>query len=268
MEIRIEKVDPERAKALLAGTRNRRLRNYYVAKLARDMEAGNWRPNSVIQIATTPDGEVLIDGQHRMAAVISSNVPQEFIVACGLSLNDQLVIDTGRSRTLSDTLTLRGETNTQTLAAAIGWLWRRQRGVPASQSMPTMAEGLQVLHDNPALRQSLAPTRPACSSLRISGGLGCCLHYEMSKLDPESADDFWHKLHTGLDVHERHPIYLLRSRLEKNAISTVARIDTVMIHALIIKAWNVYLHGGELGSLRWGRGGANPEPFPAMEGPD
>lgn len=267
MDIRAEKIDPDRAKELLSTTRNRRLHPPHVARLARDITAGDWRPHSVIHIAETPDGEVLIDGQHRMAAVVAAGMPAEFVVMRGLTLEDQQVIDTGRNRSLSDTLTLHGETNTSVLASAISWLWRRQRRAYLGNPAPTIAEGLKNLRDNPALRQSITPTRAACRTLRIPAGLGTCLHYEMARLDSESADDFWRKVGSAIGLHERHPIYLLRSRLEANAVSKITRLDTAMIHALIIKAWNAYLRGDEMGNLRWLRGGAKPEAFPELEGP-
>jgi hypothetical protein len=232
------------------------------------MKTGDWRPLSVIYIAQTPDGDVLIDGQHRMAAVIAADVTVEFIVCWGVKLDDQQVIDTGRGRNLGDTLGMRGESNVTTLAAAIGWHWRRERGRQTSNLAPTIAEGLRLLQSDPGLRESVSPTRAACRNLRIPAGLGCCLHYEMSSLDSASADEFWATLATGLELHERHPIYVLRTRLEKNASSTITKLDKSLIHALIIKAWNSYLRGDEITFLRWSRGGANAEPFPELEGPD
>jgi hypothetical protein len=263
MDIRIEKIDSDRAKALLATTsgRNRRYQVPHAQKLARDMTAGAWHSNSVIQIDAEGN---LRDGQHRMQAVVISGTPQEFIVVYGIDAADQTAIDVGRKRTLSDTFVMAGERNADKLAAAVSWLWRRERSLWISNQSPTITEGVQVLSDNPNLRHSIAHVRHPCIVLRIPTGLGCCLHYQMSQIDSEAADDFWRKLDSGLDIHERHPIYALRQRLANNLTST-GKLDATMIHALIIKTWNAYLRGEEYTQVRWRRGGPQPEAFPEME---
>jgi len=266
VEVRSEKIGPERAEQLLAGQRNRHLSREHGLKIARDMASGDWRPNSVIQIASVNGEEVLIDGQHRLYAVTLTGTPQEFVVIYGLTLDDQQVIDTGRKRTLSDVLALQGETRTTILGAAIGYYWRRQRGQFTSHLMPTAAEGLVVLREHPGLRDSIGSTHLASRALKMPGGLCCCLHYEMAALDRDSADQFWQSLARGTSLHERHPVYVLRQRMEKNIIS-VAKLDGPMIHALIIKAWNAYILGEEITFVRWTRGGATPEPFPLLRSP-
>jgi hypothetical protein len=267
MEIKIEKIGPDRAAELLATTINRRLQPPHSARLARDMEAGEWRPNSVLQVAHTERGDCLIDGQHRLEAVRITGQPQEFVVIYGLSLDDQKVIDTGRARTLGDTLTLHGEPNATLLAAAVGHLWRRDRRLYTSSNGPTITEGIALLAEHAALQQSIAPTRHASRALKIPFGLACCLHYHMAAIDAESADDFWYKLGTGLDLHATHPVYQLRTRLEANAVSTSVKLGRIVIHALIVKSWNAYIRGEDIRALRWIRGGARPEAFPELEAP-
>ena len=263
-EIEVEKIGPERAKELLAINRNRHVRASHVASLARDMSAGRWGSHSVIRIAQTPDGDVLIDGQHRLLAVIKSGETVQFVVMSGLQLDDQIDIDTGIRRSLADTLQLNGESSVTVIAAAIGHLWRRKRRMYTSNAAPTRSEGLRLLADNPALRESITPTSKASLLLKYPHGLGTCLHYEMCGIDSESAWDFWEKLTTGLGLHERHGIYLLRGRLQENAAASYRKLDVSHIHALTIKAWNTYMRGTETGVLKWTRGGATAEAFPEL----
>jgi hypothetical protein len=264
VEIKIEKIDPDRARELLAKNHNRNIRTQHVAKLARAMMAGDWRPGSVISFASMQEDDVLIDGQHRLRAVVQADVTIEFIVIYGRDIEDQQTLDTGIARTLSDTLTLSGEVNANSLAAAINWHWRRVRKYYHDGHTPTIPEGMRVLEEHPGLRLSIQPTRHACRLLKFSHGLAACLHYEMTGIDPDSAEEFWTLLDTGLHLHERHPIYWLRVRLENNAVA-ISKIDTSMIHALTIKAWNAYMKGSDVAQLRWIRGGAKPEPFPELE---
>ena len=269
VEMTVEKIGPDRARELLGLNVNRRVRQAHAIRLRRDMEAGNWRPYSVIRLARTEHGgEVLIDGQHRMLAVVASGLTFEFIVISGLDIQDQEVVDTGIIRSLSDALTLRGEANASRLGSAIGVYWRRQRKMYTENWAPTIAEGLAVLREHPRLRLSIQPVGMAAGRLKVSHGLAACLHYQMTDLDSEAAADFWGKLATGADLHDRHPIHLLRTRLERNAITSGPRLDRPMVHALIIKAWNAYMRGEDVGTLKWTRGGPTPESFPELIGPD
>jgi hypothetical protein len=57
----------------------RKVSAQHVAKLASEMTAGAWTPGSQIAFGITPDQRVhLVNGQHRLAAVIHSGVPIEF----------------------------------------------------------------------------------------------------------------------------------------------------------------------------------------------
>lgn len=265
MDIKVEEIGPDRAKELLGTTRNRNVRQRHVAGLARDMDAGRWGAHSVLMVADTPDGDVLIDGQHRLHAIVRSGITAEFVVMYGLAMEDQQNIDTGIARRLSDTLQLRGEKSVTVLAAAIGYLWRKQRGIyNGNNHAPTRAEGLLVLEENPGLRDSITPTNRASTTLRYPHGLATFLHYEMCAIDAEGAADFWEKLATGLGLHERHPVYLLRARLEASALSNPRKLDPSQTHALTIKAWNAYMRGDDVGVLKFTRGGPTPEAFPVL----
>lgn len=264
MNITLEKVTPERARDLLALNRhNRPLRQRYVQALATDMTAGNWRLNGeAIKIAK--DG-LLLDGQHRLAAVIESGATVEMMVVVGLDISDQETMDTGRKRSLADVLALRGEENVASLAAAVGIYWRRQAGQITSNASPTNQQALAVLADHPGLRHSVTYASRVARTLRYSQGLAAALHYEMSLLNAEDAGDFWSKLESGLGLHERHPIYILRRRLEDNAAVIGRKLDRLMVHAFTIKAWNAYREGRDMTLVRWTRGGANPEAFPEVQ---
>jgi hypothetical protein len=67
-----------------------------VAEYARDMTAGRWLecPAPIIVGADV----TLYDGQHRLAAIVSSGQPQTFLVARGAGPGLKQVIDAGMSR--------------------------------------------------------------------------------------------------------------------------------------------------------------------------
>jgi hypothetical protein len=80
MQIRVEKITPDVAKALLVGnTANRNISKLHVARLAREMELGRWQ-TSHQGIAVATCGRIL-DGQHRLHAIVSSGVTVTMAVA-------------------------------------------------------------------------------------------------------------------------------------------------------------------------------------------
>lgn len=116
---RQEVITPERARELLKGnTHNRLVRNAHVDFLASEIAGGRW----VVQgdsIKIAPDGTV-VDGQHRLLAIIQANAAIETFVIYDYPLALQPSIDIGGSiRTVPDQLGLsEGLPNKQLAVAA------------------------------------------------------------------------------------------------------------------------------------------------------
>lgn len=98
--------------------RNRSLSEPTVTGYAADMTAGAWRITHQ-GIGFDVDGH-LIDGQHRLSAVIKANVPVAMLVTHNLPRDAQEVIDAPRLRSVSDQLALvDGVTNALGKAAVV-----------------------------------------------------------------------------------------------------------------------------------------------------
>lgn len=100
--VEIMNVTPDVAKAMLEqNTENRRVRPSVVARYAAIMSAGNWK--------LSPDGIVfsdkrLLQGQHRLSAVIAADVPVEFMVWTGVDDEVFRVFDRGAIRSTADAI--------------------------------------------------------------------------------------------------------------------------------------------------------------------
>lgn len=107
MQITMEKITPAKATTWLnKNTRNRKMRAGLAEKYAADMKAGRWT-ECPVPISFCDDG-ALADGQHRLWAIIEADVTLTMPVARGLTQEDMLNIDTGRSRTLVDNAKISG----------------------------------------------------------------------------------------------------------------------------------------------------------------
>jgi hypothetical protein len=95
-------ITPARAKAFLERNKNRKMRRSYAEFLTNAMRDGQFRVTHQ-GVAFTRAGD-LIDGQHRLQAVIESATSQWMLVVCGLDNDIFDVIDCGTPRTLSERL--------------------------------------------------------------------------------------------------------------------------------------------------------------------
>ena len=97
-----ETITPAKAQEWLKHQHNdqRKLREGWVVTMAMDMESGNWR-ESHQGIAFDWNGN-LLDGQHRLNAIILANVPVKMMVTRDLDPNTFQVTDAGHSRSLAD----------------------------------------------------------------------------------------------------------------------------------------------------------------------
>ena len=260
-------VTPEMAEDfLMRNSRNRPVLQARVDQYAADMRAGEWQVNGeAIKIAA--DGTVL-DGQHRLFAILEADATVKLLVITGLPLEAQETMDQGRSRSFGDVLKLRGEGNYFVLASATRLVAAYERdGLPfyvrRGLSVP---EQSRTLDRNPGIRESCAfvtsRRRPWIPVSAVSG-----LHYLFSIADTAGADDFVDRLATGANLSVDSPIYVLRERLIREHDTHDERTMSEKVKlALIIKAWNAYQDGETIQRLGFTPGGAKPDRFPAIRG--
>jgi len=112
---KVVRLGPDDARELLANNLiNRVLSKILVSKYAKIMSAGGWVINGET-IGVSTSGQ-LLNGQHRLRAIIECEKEVEMFVAYNLDIKNFDTIDTGRSRTAVDVLTIDGY-NRRTAAA-------------------------------------------------------------------------------------------------------------------------------------------------------
>lgn len=119
MRVAVEIITPEVAQGYLARNKhNRAMRRGLVERYAESMKRGEWRATHQ-GIAFDASG-YLLDGQHRLKAIIDSGCAVQMTVARDVETGSQLVMDDHAKRSASDALTLaRQERVTQTEVAII-----------------------------------------------------------------------------------------------------------------------------------------------------
>lgn len=113
---KLERIDPTKAIHYLEtmGAENRRVRQSHIDYLASQMKAGLWRITHQ-GIAFDKNGK-MIDGQHRMWAVIESNTPIEIYVSRGVEPEDIAAVDSGLARDYVDVAHYKGWSDNEVAA--------------------------------------------------------------------------------------------------------------------------------------------------------
>lgn len=173
-------ITPEIAKAFLAGnTDNRKLAIRTVEVLARDMTNGGWRLTH--QCIAISESGLLIDGQHRLSAVVSSGktVPMYVAYYGGEEKAMGLPIDLHKKRSHTDIL--KCNPRFSEIANTLAWLFT-QRMATTSEAAKIIAAGephISRLHE-------LVSDRPKA---RGAAGARSAIVYKMMS-DPENADRY------------------------------------------------------------------------------
>lgn len=264
----IQTVTPDLAKKYLdSNSRNRNLREAHIISLAKLMTDGLFGLSNDA-IAFDEDG-VLINGQHRMNAVIRSNTSQRFLVVDGLPEGAQFSMDRGIGRKVGDTLTILGFSNTTERAASSRLLHFYLDGILASKDgrgRHEPMEALEIIKSHPGMFDVSLPfilrLAKDLSPVHNKHGESIFFHYLFSQVSPELADDFFTNLAKGANLPDRHAVLVLRNTLIKNKTHKQSKLTPKTIQAYIIKAWNSFAAQKPIGALKF----ADGEQFPVISG--
>ncbi len=160
-------ITPEKALNWLdnANVHNRNVSETHVEQLARDMKNGRWQLTHE-GIAFNPYG-VLLDGQHRLWAIVMADVPIDMHVWFGISGETLEVINGGRVRSLADRLRLgrqHGQVtkdHTSTLKAMVG-------GFPGPKALTSSEAADYLSRHNDAVRFAAAHLPPLVRGVGVS----------------------------------------------------------------------------------------------------
>lgn len=264
-QVTVEKITPKMASKMLEGnTQNRNLRQRIVNSYARDMATGRWADQGD-PIRLNGDG-TLLDGQHRLHAIVASGTTQQMVVVRGVDKKAILTMDTGARRTFADVLRLHGHKNVTTLAAVARMMMSYEQGgdirIKPTYTHSEMMEWLGKNSDVPNHVNKVMPLLIGSGiARRATTPLVAVRHYAKDKSE---ADAFMEALRTGQGIFAGNPIFALRRTLENWATTSQISPAPVLVHALTVKAWNAYLRGEEVQVLRFKPGGDKPEPFPKI----
>lgn len=264
-------VTPKLAEEILNhNTFNRALRPGKVEQIARDIMAGLWKKNGATVVIAKDN--VLLDGQHRLFAVIESDTPVPMIVVRNADKDVLPTIDTGISRNYSDYRKLSAKGNGETfsypneLSAAlrlVQWYDTRWPAFPSGRGkgLPSHQELDAFLELHPGLPDRVAEVAAFSKLKKLGSAMTTAFVYAMAhQSHPEQAEQWLQILKTG-DAPINHPANVLREKLIGRQLSG-KKLDTPTRLVFLIKSWNAFAQGKQIASIRW----LPEEPIPAIFG--
>jgi len=265
-----ERITPKRAQELLATMRrNRPVRRKVVEGYVEEMQAGRWRSTGQ-GIAIDWDGH-LMDGQHRLLAIIESGIAVEMDVTYNEDPDNFKVRDKHRRRTIADDLSL-ADVQYPNESARIYRLWldlqytKPDRYVAFGKQNRfgwNSEKALEWVQEN---EEDLAHVIERCRRADAKRALYPpslmqMLYFCFYQTDPNAADAFMEDLICGCEG--AGPVPKLREALDQLLLEKVRgmRPPQYLFAALVIKAWNAVREKKRPRTIAFGP----KELFPAVE---
>jgi hypothetical protein len=217
-------ITPNDAKRLLdnSKTKNRTVNKSNVLRYSNEMRQGKWKLNGE-SIKLDYDGNV-IDGQHRLLAIINSNVSIETMVTTGLDPIVFGTLDTGKKRDGSDVLSIHDVKNSRLVASTIKMVKQLDKGIygdrGSSGRVLSNEDFPHIYFNDPDGYQTsvkLGTNLYKAINSAITPTLISSFHYYlMKRYGYDVATDFMDKLCLGHGLTTNSPVLALRNKLISN----------------------------------------------------
>ncbi len=251
----VQTLNPEVAKSWLErNTKNRPINLKHVAHLAKVMKRGEWKCNGeAIKIS---EDNVLLDGQHRLLAILDSGATIQSLVVYGLSQDVFPTMDRPLVRSAAQVLAMNNCANSSMVSSAlnlVGGYDEKTLNKTGGYSDSSPNRILKLYHQHPEVHQTVSAWDHKVRKIMSSRSAWHAAVYICSRVNKDDADRFFNSVVIGLKTTHGEPMtlnspeYVLRRTLEsqrgnRNQINAA-------IMAIILKAWNAMRIGRPITTL-------------------
>ena len=265
MEVKITKISPEQANKLLTNNPvNRNISQATVRQYVEDIRTNKWQNNGdTIRVynhkghkGLALEDHQLIDGQHRLTAVVKANKPIDCIIVTVDSPEVFKTIDSGKKRSASDVLSILGKKNCPALAATLALIRKMDEdglhecalgGQSSSKVLNHEVE--ELLGKYPKIEDSVAYAGLRKKDFKTRPAAMAVIHYKLSAVDEDLAEEFLQAFHLGHNLTEKSPILKLREAIRKKQGSDIV-ISSFWFIKAFITTWNNWVSGKEISKLQ------------------
>lgn len=251
---------------LMLNDNNRPIRKERVENYLDQMKKGLWDVQND-DICFDTEGK-LMNGQHRLSAVIKFGKPVEMGVKFGLNPRTFAIMDQGGNRTGGDIFAISGIKNGNAKASIVKFYLQFRKGKYldkgglvrykiGNNEILTYAEKNakrldEIYNYNAKIYKQFKPI-PA----RYLGAI----YWVLADIDQQSANDFFELYGSGVGLAANHPIYVLRTKLlsDMNSIKKYQITDKLI---WVVLAWNYYRQGKTITRFKYDfKEGEYPKPI-------
>jgi len=268
MKTEVLLITPEIAKKmLLKNTLNRVVKERLIAEYARQMAAGLWKEETGEAIKISCNNNIL-DGQHRLLALVNSNVSLSFLVISDLENDIFTVLDTGVTRSTGDIFHIAGIAQSNNYASMIIKYLKLSRGnINVLSGQTRSSSGIRYSGFSRSEVFSLYNSREKFwkAALLMSDKWHnqfqrvLCLS-EISSLytfffdiNQDDAFAFMDLLCSGINLDKNNPIKFLREKLIFSKTNMKFKLTATQKLGIIFKTWNHFRAGSQISVLRFHR---------------
>lgn len=246
----LEIITPAMAEKYLSkNVHNRNLRERYAQSIANEITAGRWEFTHQ-GIAFDVNGD-LVDGQHRLTAIILAGIAVKMNVTRGITPEAMDVFDTGARRSVGDQLHLRhGVKNAalvQSCVVMIAALWGH------ANARFTVGSSLAILHIYGEEIDKLIALRGGSKTF-ISSPVVAAIAMAM-KVDAKVALEFFESVVTGENIRRGMPAYTLREHLRARLEAPLVSQDRVHLAKVTAISFYNAINGKQTTHTKGGEGG-------------
>lgn len=274
MKAEFELIDKEKAQNLLRfNTENRQEKRKHTSSLSEEMSSGRWKENGQ-PILIAEDGTIL-DGQHRLKAIISSDFVGNFLVVRGVDKKSKPTIDTGITRGLHDVLQLEGFSYANQTAALVRNILGYENNITPEKgnSSRIRGKGKNKVTNSVGLEYATEWKDELINNIKLmtaiikksgdktlSNTFSSTLLYIIGGHNFSTTHLEFMKTLFGIGTEENSASYWIRKTIAKSKNSKDV-INNKWLYGVCIKAWNLYINGNP--ALRFIKyNTANPLPKP------
>jgi hypothetical protein len=238
----IETVSPAQARKMLAqNTTNRKVRPRHVAMLSREIVEGRWAVNG--QPVIFANTGRLIDGQHRLEAIVLADKPAKLTITRGVPEAAFATLDQGLKRSASDDLRSMGIHNATGAAAAARLILTWTKGMAPKMASVAKTEITDFIRAHPEIGEIVNTVHPTRRSVPTSAMVAVywMAHRDGDKKIAEKMEVFMRGLSTGADLTVGSPILTLRNTGQ--TFRRGASMSSEGWFGLTMQAWNAFAAG-------------------------
>jgi len=263
MEAHIVDITPKIAKRLLEQTDSnvqRKINFSQVTHLSREIINGDFCLNGDA-IRQDVVGNI-IDGQHRLNAVVRANRTIKTIFVKGLPTENIHTIDIGgKARSLADVLEINHQKKykyANSISAAVKFIYAfngKTYNTGPSRDMKsylTSSIFLEWIDNNPTITDFVEDTMRlrANGDKMVTPSIFCGLKWILDRYNKDKSNIFFQQLSDGIGVNRENPIFTLRKKILSTkfvgAGGNRIRLSTKEIVLIILRTWNAFVKGETL----------------------